>query len=177
MYSPITIAHPSEGDFNPAMSGYVALAGSLDDAAGQLALQRDAVVRRFATVKAAQEGYRYAPGKWTVREVVGHMSDAERIFAYRLLRIARGDETPLPGFDENTYVPAGEFERRSLAELIEEWKAVRNATITLADGLPASAWTRRGTASGKTVTVAALAYIIVGHVEHHLKILKERYSV
>jgi hypothetical protein len=112
-----------------------------------------------------------------VREVVGHLCDAERIFAYRLLRIARGDETPLAGFDENTYVPAGSFESRELNALIKEWMATRDSTIALVRGLPADAWTRRGTANGKNVSAAALAYIILGHVEHHLGILRDRYGV
>ena len=102
----------------------------------------------------------------------GICCDAERIFAYRLLRIARGDETPLAGFDENTYVPAGSFDSRELNALIKEWMATRDSTIALVRGLPADAWTRRGTANGKTVTAASLAYIILGHVEHHLGILR-----
>jgi hypothetical protein len=105
------------------------------------------------------------------------MCDAERIFAYRLLRIARGDETPLAGFDENAYVPAGGFESRQLANVIKEWMAVRDATVALVRGLPADAWMRRGTANGNSVTAAALVYIILGHVEHHLRIITERYGV
>jgi hypothetical protein len=105
------------------------------------------------------------------------MCDAERIFAYRLLRIARGDATPLEGFDENAYVPAAKFEARHLNTVIKEWMAVRDATIALVRGLPADAWLRHGAANGKRVTAAALLYIILGHVEHHLRIVTERYGV
>jgi hypothetical protein len=109
--------------------------------------------------------------------VLGHLSDAERVFAYRLLRIARGDETPLAGFDENSYVPAGVFDKRQLNSLIREWMTVRDATIALVRGLPADVWTRRGSANGHNVTAPALVYIILGHVEHHLRILRDRYGV
>jgi hypothetical protein len=135
------------------------------------------VGRRLSAVNATAAGHRYAPGKWSVREVIGHLCDAERIFAYRLLRIARGDGTPLAGFDENAYVPAGSFESRELNALIKEWMATRDSTIALVRGLPADAWTRRGTANGTNVSAAALAYIILGHVEHHLGILRDRYGV
>jgi uncharacterized damage-inducible protein DinB len=131
----------------------------------------------LSAVTEAGAGHRYAPGKWSVREVLGHLCDAERIFAYRLLRIARGDKTPLEGFDENVYVPAGAFDNRTLADLREEWTATREATVALVRGLPADAWTRRGSANGTSVTAAALAYIILGHVEHHLGVLRDRYGV
>jgi hypothetical protein len=173
----VALSRPASGDYDPAAAGYVSLAPDITDAVSQLISQRDAVGRRLSTVNATAAGHRYAPGKWSVREVVGHLSDAERVFAYRLLRIARGDETPLAGFDENTYVPAGAFDRRELNALIKEWMATRDATIALVRGLPADAWTHRGTANGKSVTAAALAYIILGHVEHHLGILKDRYGM
>jgi hypothetical protein len=173
----VILSRPASGEFDPAAAGYVALAPDITDAVSQLVSQRDAVGRRLSAVNATAAGHRYAPGKWSVREVVGHLCDAERIFAYRLLRIARGDETPLAGFDENTYVPAGSFESRELNALIKEWMATRDSTIALVRGLPADAWTRRGTANGKNVSAAALAYIILGHVEHHLGILRDRYGV
>jgi hypothetical protein len=119
----------------------------------------------------------YAAGKWSVKEVLGHLTDAERIFSYRLLRIARRDATPLPGFDENAYVPAGEFDSRSLGSLVGEFSALRLSTIALVDGLPSDAWARRGQASGASITARALAYIIVGHVVHHARVLRERYRL
>ena len=148
----------------------------ITDAVSRLTSQRDVVISRFSVTEAVA-AHRYAPGKWSVREVLGHLCDAERIFAYRLLRIARGDATPLAGFDENTYVPAGAFEQRALAALTDEWTATRNATVALVRGLPAGAWTRSGIANGKNVTATALVYIILGHVEHHLGVLRDRYGV
>lgn len=173
----IALSRPAGGDYDPAAAAYVALAPAMDDAVLQLKSQRDAVVRLFSAVPEERATFRYAPGKWSIREVLGHICDAERIFSYRLLRIGRGDEAPLAGFDENTYVPAGAFEGRTLTDLIDEWSAVRNATVALVRGMPRDAWTRRGVANGKSVTAAALVYIIVGHVEHHLRILEERYSL
>ena len=121
--------------------------------------------------------FRYAPDKWSVKEVLGHLCDAERIFAYRLLRIGRADATPLPGFDENAYVPPAEFDARSLAGLLREFQAVRASTVALVEGLPSAAWERRGQASGKSISTRAIAYIMVGHVTHHMAVLRERYLV
>ena len=120
-------------------------------------------------------GRAYAEGKWTVKEVVGHVSDAERIFSYRLLRAARGDATPLPGFDENAFTPAGRFNERTLASLVDELAAVRAATLALVRGLSADAWDRRGVASGHGFSVRAAAYIIAGHERHHAGLIRERY--
>jgi uncharacterized damage-inducible protein DinB len=119
--------------------------------------------------------YAYAEGKWTVKEVVGHLCDTERIFAYRLLRFGRGDETPLAGFDENTYVPAGRFSERTLESLLEEFAAVRQASIALIAGLPDEAWSRSGIANDAAMSVRAAAYVIAGHQLHHHAILLERY--
>jgi hypothetical protein len=119
---------------------------------------------------------RYAPGKWSVKEVVCHLADAERVFAYRALSIARGDQTPLPGFDENAWAPQSGADARPIGDLLDEFTAVRAATVRLLRGLDAPAWSRSGTASGKPVTVRALAYIMAGHELHHLSILKERYT-
>jgi uncharacterized damage-inducible protein DinB len=119
----------------------------------------------------------YAPGKWTVKQVLGHIIDAERIFSYRALRIARDDNTPLPGFEQDDYVANADFNSLSLTELLQEYSAVRRATILLFRHLPADAWTRRGTASDNEVTVRALAYIIAGHDQHHYRILCERYAI
>jgi hypothetical protein len=112
-----------------------------------------------------------------VKEVLVHLCDVERIMAYRALRIGRGDGTPLPGFDENEYVPAMAAGTRTVADFAAEWGEVRRATLALFRYLPPEAWQRRGTASGKPVSVRALAYIIGGHVRHHLGVLDERYLV
>ena len=120
---------------------------------------------------------RYAPGKWSVKEVVGHLADTERIMAYRALRIARGDETPLPSFDENAYVPPAKFDARPLTDLVADLRTVRASTLALFRSLDGDAWRRRGTASGKPVSVRALGYMIPGHERHHVEILKTRYGV
>jgi hypothetical protein len=121
--------------------------------------------------------YRYAPGKWSIKEVVGHLADTERIMAYRALRIARGDQTPLPGFDENTYVPPAKFDGRPLADLIGEFRTVRAATLALLRTFDAEAWLRRGIASGKPISVRALGFVIPGHERHHVEVLRTRYGV
>jgi hypothetical protein len=125
-------------------------------------------------VPAADETKLHAPYTWTFRQVIGHLIDGERIFAYRAVRFARGDTTPLPGFDENPYVTAGEFDRIPLAELAAEFEAVRRSTLYLFEHLPASAWDRRGVASVGEVSVRGLAYIIAGHERHHVGILQKR---
>jgi DinB family protein len=121
--------------------------------------------------------YRYERGKWSIKEVVGHLCDIERIMSYRALRFARGDNTPLPGFDENAYVPAAKFDGRSLADLVGELRTARASTLALLRTFDADAWRRRGTANGKPVSVRALAYMIPGHERHHVEILKTRYRV
>jgi hypothetical protein len=119
--------------------------------------------------------FRYGADKWSVKEVIGHMADAERVFTYRAMRIARGDQTPLPGFEQNDYVKNGGFGDRRLADLAEEFAAVRSASVALFRSLSDTAWARRGTASGKEVTVRALAFMTAGHELHHQQILEERY--
>jgi hypothetical protein len=120
-------------------------------------------------------GFRYAPDKWSVREVLGHINDTERIFAYRALRIARADKTPLAGFEQDDYVLAGGFEKRTLADLREEFDAIRKSTMFLFRGLEDAAWVRQGIANDNTLTVRALAYMIAGHELHHRRILLEKY--
>jgi hypothetical protein len=132
---------------------------------------------RFRVVPETRGAHRYGPGKWSVKEVVLHLSDTERIMAYRALRVARGDRTPLPGFDETQYTPQSGADAQPLAALVTEWSEVRQATITLFRHLPPEAWSRRGTASGQPVSVRALAWIIAGHERHHLATLEERYGL
>jgi len=121
--------------------------------------------------------YRYGRGKWSIKEVVGHLTDTERIMSYRALRIARGDATPLPGFDENAYVPVAKFDDRSLADLVGELRTVRAATLALLRTFDDEAWRRRGTASGKPISARALGFTIPGHERHHVEVLRTRYGV
>lgn len=129
----------------------------------------------LAAVPESRGGYRYAAGKWSIKEVVNHLVDAERVFAFRALTFARGDAGPLPGFDEETYAPAAEADRRALSEVLAEFSSVRAATLTLLRSLPDAAWDRRGTANGRLASVRALAWVIAGHEMHHRRVLAERY--
>jgi len=153
---------------------YIAqVAGS--DVLGVLESQRVQMLQLFAGRSERDGNFRYAPGKWTVKEVLGHVTDTERIFCYRALRIARGDQTPLPGFEGDDFVRNGSFRERTLAGLAEEFGAVRSASLALFRSLTEEAWKRRGLADQKEVTVRALAFITAGHQIHHRVILEERY--
>jgi hypothetical protein len=174
---PVALAPPGAGEFAPFYSGYVMRIPAVADAVAQLRAQRDEVARLFASVPEDRAFFRYADGKWSIKELLGHLADAERIFAYRLLRVGRGDATPLPGFDEQPYVDAARFDRRPLADVLDEWVAVRNATAALAGGLPPDAWDRRGVVSGGPMSARALLYIVLGHTAHHLEVLADRYGL
>jgi hypothetical protein len=172
--SSMPIPRPGSSEYPPYYGTYIGEVTG-DDVVPALVAQRESTARVLATIPESRAGYRYAEGKWSTREVVGHLSDSERVFAYRLLRFARADETPLPGFDENHYVPAGTFERRSLADVAAEFAAVRDATLALVKSLDAAAIGRSGMANGKSISVAALAWVIAGHEVHHLRVIRERY--
>src|SRR5258706_7255126 len=145
------------------------------DVLSVLESQRLQMLQLFAGRSERDGSFRYAPGKWTVKEVLGHITDTERIFTYRALRIARGDQTPLPGFEQNDYVRGGNFAERTLAGLAEEFGLVRAASIALFQSLQKEAWQRRGAADKKEMTVRALAFIVAGHELHHRQILEEHY--
>ena len=131
----------------------------------------------LAGLTEAQGGHAYAPGKWTVKRLVQHLADGERLFCYRALCVARGDEQPLPGFDEDRYAAHDGSDSRTLAAIAADFAAVRAATLTLFAGLDAAAWARRGTANGAPISVRALPWLIAGHELHHLAVLHERYGI
>lgn len=172
----MNIDRPAADEVSPHFVGYIAKVPERDPVA-VMASQIDVTAALLRGLSEADARKRYAPGKWSVKEVVGHLADTERIMAYRALRIARGDETPLPGFDENTYVPPAKFDARPLADLIGDLFTVRAATVALFRTFDADAWRRRGTASGKPISVRALGYMIPGHERHHVEILKTRYGL
>lgn len=176
MPASIAIARPLPGEHSEGADAYIAPVPGADALAG-LVSQGEDVERLLGALSEARALHRYAPGKWSVKEIVGHLCDCERIYAYRALRFARGDETPLPGFEENDYVPAGRFDARPLAELLEEWRTVRASTLALYRGLDGEALLRRGLANGNLVSVRALAWMAVGHTQHHLRVLRERYGL
>jgi len=168
------ITRPEPDEYAPYYGTYINEVTG-DCALAALERQRDSTARFLAGLPEGRGGHRYAPGKWSLREVIGHLSDGERIFSIRLLRFARNDQTPLPSFDENLYVPEGRFERRSLADVAGEFTAVRDATLALVRSLDEETMLRRGTASGKIMSVRALAWVMAGHEAHHLDVIRERY--
>lgn len=172
----IATLRPGRDEYAPSFAGYIAHIADEEDILAVLSGQIDQVVARFAGSPEARGDHRYEPEKWSIKEVMGHLSDTERVFTYRALRIARGDTTPLPSFDDHTYVPEMRAERRKLADVTEEWCDVRRATLALFGNLPARAWPRRGVASDQPISVRALAYIIAGHTRHHLEVLDARYA-
>ncbi|WP_040206045.1 DinB family protein [Neobacillus jeddahensis] len=129
----------------------------------------------FEGLSEEQEHFRYAPGKWSVKEVLGHMTDTERVMSYRLLRIGRGDQTPLAGFNENDYIAGSVFDQLPIQTILEDFIATRKASITLIKTMPEEAWQRTGIANNLSNSSRALAYIIAGHAIHHGNIIKERY--
>ncbi len=174
---PATIAIPRPGadEYAPHDAGYIERIGG-DDVLPALATQLEEMGPLLRALTEEQGLRRYAPGKWSVKEVLTHLSDSERVFAYRALRFARADTTPLPAFDENAWVPASGSDRRPITEIVDELRAVRAASLALFQSLDADAIARRGEASGKTISVRALAWIIAGHTRHHAIILRERYG-
>jgi uncharacterized damage-inducible protein DinB len=131
--------------------------------------------RLLGDLSEEQADFRYEPGKWSIKDMIGHVSDSERIFAYRLLRIARGDQTPLAGFEQDDYVRTANSSARKRSDLLEEFTAVRRATIALVSSMDDSAWVRRGVASQREISATAMAFVIAGHERHHRRILEERY--
>jgi hypothetical protein len=170
----IASSRPQPGEYAAYYEKYIAMVPG-NDIVPILEAQRLQMAQLFAARTERDGNFRYAPEKWTVKEVLGHLTDTERIFAYRALRIARQDQTPLSGFEQDDYVRAGAFGERTLADLAEEFAHVRNATVALFRPLGEEAWSRRGVANKNEVSVRALAYIIAGHELHHREILKERY--
>lgn len=165
---------PEAGEFAEYYGKYIAKVPGTD-VPGILASERLQMSRLLASRSERDGNFRYAPGKWTIKEVLGHVMDAERIFAYRALRIGRGDETPLSSFEQDDYVKNGAFAARTLAELVEEFDAVRGASISLFRSFDDAAWGRRGVANQTSVTVRALGFITAGHQIHHRMILEENY--
>jgi hypothetical protein len=169
-----TAAHrPAAGEYAAYYERYITRVPETD-IVEQMHDQQRTVAALAHGIAPDRERHAYDAGKWTVREVLGHLADAERVFAYRALRISRGDMTPLAGFDENAYVPQSRAGDRPVRDLIADFTAVREATIRLFASLDDTAWRRIGTANGHPLGVRALAFIIVGHVDHHLAILRER---
>jgi hypothetical protein len=172
----VMIGRPQNDEYAQYYAGYISHVSEEDPVA---VMEAQAVVTRAAlcNVTEPESLYRYAPGKWSIKEVVGHLADSERIFAYRALRFARSDEQPLQGFEQNDYVRVANFDRIPFTELMQQLADLRRSTVALFRGLEEEAWGRRGIASGNPFTVRALAFVIPGHERHHLRVLQERYGV
>lgn len=171
-----TIARPEPGEYAPYFRRYTDHI-SEDDAFAVLERAAEETVTFFEGISEDQWNYRYAPGKWSLKESIIHMLDTERIFAYRALRIARNDSTPLAGFEQDDYVLFYGAEQRSPASIIAEYRAVRAATLELFRNLRPEDLRRTGTSSGKQISVRALAFLIAGHERHHVLLAKEKYLV
>lgn len=167
---------PDSSQFAPFYAGYVAMVpdGDVISLLRSGGAELDTALR---TIPESRGGFRYAEGKWSIREMLGHLIDAERIFTYRALRIARGDAKPLLGFEENDYVRTAESDSRTIADLADELRIVRESTVRMFASLPDAAWPRRGVANGAEITALAIAWITVGHAKHHLRMLRERYGI
>jgi hypothetical protein len=167
---------PMPDEYAPSHAGYAALVPE-EDILGAIESQSSDTQKLLASLDESKAAFRYAESKWSVKQVIGHVVDTERVLAYRLLAIARGEEQPLPGFDENLYVENAAFDAWKLGDLSEHYALVRRSTIVLLRNLPAEAWSRRGVANTATVSVRGLAYVIAGHERHHVGVLRERYRL
>jgi len=172
--APVSISRPEPGEYAPYYDRYISLVSG-SDILTTLESQRRQTLLLLSGRDDSDGNFRYAPEKWTAKEVLGHVCDTERIFAYRALRIARGDRAPIEGFEQDDYVRNGPSAQRPFAELIEDYIAVRRATLTLLRNLDEPAWLRRGIANKNEVSVRAIAYTIAGHELHHRRILEDKY--
>ena len=170
----LNISRPEAEEFDSYYERYISLVAD-GDIISSLKNQITKTLDLLAQISAEKADFRYAEGKWSVKELVGHMIDTERIFAYRALRIARGDETPIEGYEQDDYIKNAEFGKCSLADLAKEFMLVREANVLMFQNLSEIAWHRRGLANDKEISVRALAYTLAGHEIYHGNILKERY--
>ncbi len=168
------LTRPAPGEYAEGYAPYIAAAPE-GDVLALLQSQLGDVIDLYSRFSEAQGAFRYAPGKWSLKDLLQHLSDAELIFAYRCLRIGRGDVTPLPGFDEEAYAAVALANERSVTDLLADFRAARMASLNLFRGLPQSAWDCQGTTNGRPLTARCIPYISLGHAAHHLQIIRERY--
>ena len=169
-----TTGKPDTTEYLPYYGKYVSLVPD-GDILTVLGKQIEETTELFNSIPESRASFRYAPDKWSIKELVGHMIDTERIFAYRALRFARNDKTPLPGYEQDDYVRNAAFDKCTLADLASEFQSVRQSTLFLFKHLDENAWMRRGLANDAEASVRALAHIIAGHELHHREILRSRY--
>ena len=168
------LQRPSDTEYSDEAASYVALVPE-NDVMKVLREQVESVRKIISGISEEQELFRYAPEKWSIREMVGHLSDGERVFGFRAFTFARGDAAALPGFDENDYVRQSNSDQAQLQDLLAEFIALRQSNVMMLEQLKEEAWERVGVANGNPVSVRAIVWIMAGHVRHHLNILTERY--
>lgn len=168
------LGRPQPNEAVPYYSTYIDLIGS-DDILIVLEQQLDETLLILNGISEEKSLHRYAPDKWSLRDVLGHINDGERLFVFRALWFARGFDSPLPSFDQEVSVRGAQADKLAWADLVDEFRSIRLSTLTFFKGLPAEAWSRSGIASDNPFTVRALAYIAAGHLAHHTKIIQEKY--
>jgi hypothetical protein len=173
---PLTIAPPEPDEYAEFHRGYIAAVAAETDGLAVLERQR-AIIDRLPQITPEQAEFRYAEGKWSVKQVIGHLADGERVVSYRLLRIARGDKTELAGFDENLFVANSNADSRTLGDLVNELAAVREATLTLVRSLDETMLAERGTVNKWSLSARGLVFIIAGHFAHHVNLFRDRYRL
>lgn len=166
---------PGENDYDPYYKRYISMISDSENIIENLRKQKDDSYKFLKSIPGEKAGFAYAPGKWTIKEVLGHIIDTEKVMAYRALCIARGEKKALPGFEQDDYVKEGKFNKRELSELIEEFKKVREVNLLLFNNFEDDILDKRGNANNVEITVLALLFIIAGHELHHMKILKDKY--
>jgi hypothetical protein len=166
---------PTPEEFSPFYLDYIQRAHDLVDVLGVLPMQIDALNSMLGKLTDEQACFRFGPAEWSIKEVMGHLNDVERVFSYRLLRVSRNDKTPIPGFEQDDFVREAGFDTHSLKDLLQEFELLRRANILMINNLSEEATKRIGTASNNPVSARALIYMLVGHVDHHVSSLHENY--
>jgi hypothetical protein len=171
----LKLTAPTPDEYAEFYAGYVRFAQARGDVLAALSTQIDEIKSSLGSLSDEQALFRDAPKEWSIKEVMGHVNDVERVFSYRLLRVSRNDPTPLPGFEQDDYVREAGFNQRAMLGLIQEFEYLRRANILAIENMREESTRRRGTASGFTVSARALIYMLVGHVDHHMASLNEKY--
>lgn len=169
-------SRPGADEYGDFHAGYISMVPDGDIRETLATISRE-MIGFYSSIPEARSSDAYAPGKWSIREVVSHVADSERVFSYRALRFGRGDATPLPGFDQEIYVPNSNAARRAWRDIVDDLLTVRRSSLNLFRSFEAADWERRGEASGAGVTVRSVAWILAGHELHHRRILRERYGL
>ena len=172
---PNQLSLPAPDEYAPFYADYVQRAAQRNGIYAALSHQIDELHAALDSLSESQACFKPGPQEWSIKEVMGHLNDVERVFSYRLLRVSRNDVTPLPGFEQEDFVRTAEFDRYSLADLVGEFEYLRRANIIAIGHMTDKAVNCRGTASGYTISARALIYMLIGHVDHHMASLQEKY--